>query len=416
MSGAVGILTGVVSTSTRLDSNRGGELSSTGHLYTDTSASNQSTPSRSALSPSTESSEETKPQSTPPDLLPPETQAIVNSVPGGAFNPPRGDVRVAIISDLNSAYGSTDYDPEVDKAIALMPFWKPDLVLSSGDMVAGQSPSLTRDRIQAMWAAFDSHIAAPLRTLNIPLGFSLGNHDASSTRRTNGSFVFQTERDLAAEYWRDPQHNPNLNFVDREDFPFYYSFLQQGVFFLVWDGSSSYIPPDKLAWVEEVLASPEAQAAQLRILISHLPLFAVAVGRNSPGEVMSNASELQNMLERYRVHTYISGHQHAYYPGHRGKLQLLHAGILGSGPRSLLDSNLPPGKTITVMDINFDDPDVTTYTTYDMRTLHPIEEESLPRLLLGHNGEVLRRDVNWEDLSTAEQTLCRQRLGGNCGG
>lgn len=31
--------------------------------------------------------------------------------------PARGDVRIAVISDLNSQYGSTSYEPEVTKAI-----------------------------------------------------------------------------------------------------------------------------------------------------------------------------------------------------------------------------------------------------------------------------------------------------------
>jgi len=48
------------------------------------------------------------------------------------------------------------------------------------------------------------------------------------------------------------------------------------------------------------------------------------------------------LLERYHVH--ISGHHHAYFPGHRGQLELLHTGALGSGPRPLLNSNLAPQK------------------------------------------------------------------------
>ena len=346
--------------------------------------------------------------------LPPETAAIVDGLPEGLYDPPRGDVRIAIISDLNSAYGSTDYDPEVDKGIALLPFWNPDFVLSSGDMVAGQDPRLTPDRIRAMWDAFELHIASPLRDWQIPFGFSLGNHDASSARNRDGSFIYQTERNLAADYWRDPNHPTGLTFVDRDDFPFFYTFEHQGVFVLVWDGSSSTIPPEKLAWVEESLSSPAARNAKLRIVVSHLPLYAVATGRNAPGEVMNNAAQLQTMLEQLEVHTVVSGHQHAYYPGHRGDLQLLHAGILGSGPRPLLDSSLAPSKTLTVVDIAFDDPELTTYTTYEMRTLNIVQTDALPRLLMGHNGEVLRRDVDWGDLTAAEQSSCKQRLGDRC--
>lgn len=344
--------------------------------------------------------------------LPPKTTAITASAAArNLTNPPRGDVRLVVISDLNSAYGSTDYDPEVDRGIQLLPFWQPDLVLCGGDMVAGQDPRLSSAEIQAMWAAFDQHVAAPLRQAGVPFGFTIGNHDASSALNLNGEWLFSQERTLASDYWNAADHDPGVQFVDRTDFPFYYTFEQQDIFFLVWDGSSSRIPSDKLTWVEQALASDRAQQAKLRVAIGHLPLYGVAVGRDEPYEVMDNADQLRQILERYNVHTYISGHHHAYYPGHRGKLQLLHSGILGSGPRPLIDSDLPPRKTITVVDVRFDDPALTTYTTYDMRSLEVIDPQTLPRVLVAHNGVVLRRDVAWTALQPSEKALCEQRLG-----
>jgi hypothetical protein len=191
---------------------------------------------------------------------------------------------------LNSAYGSTDYEPEVDKAIALLPFWQPDMVACSGDMVAGQYPSLTEEQMKAMWAAFDDHVAAPLRRAKLPYGFTMGNHDASSARSVAGKFLFSRERDVASKYWNDPAHDSGVEFVDRFEFPFYYTFKYKDVFFLSWDGSSDLIPKDKLAWVEKALQSPAAKAAKIKILLGHLPLYAVTVGRDSAGEVMSNTT------------------------------------------------------------------------------------------------------------------------------
>ena len=344
--------------------------------------------------------------------LPPETATIVNSLDSqDLYNPDRGDVRIVVISDLNSAYGSIDYEPEVDKAIKLLPFWQPDLVLCSGDMIAGQKLSLTPEQIRAMWTAFDEHIAAPLRQAKLPYGFAMGNHDGSGAVGVDGKYRFQQERDLATEYWHNSQHNPGLQFIDREEFPFYYTFIYQDIFFMAWDGSTSSLPPEKLAWIQKTLASPQAQQAKMRILLGHLPLYGVAVGRNKPGEVMDNSEELRAMLEQYNVHTYISGHHHAYYPGYRGNLQLLHTGALGSGPRTLIDSQLPPRKTITVVDINFDAAELSTYTTYDMETLELINFDRLPRFLAGHNGMVLRRDIQKQDLKPSEKALCQERLG-----
>lgn len=350
--------------------------------------------------------------------LPPETALVENVDTDKIYNPSRGDVRLVVISDLNGAYGATDYDPEVDKAITLLPFWQPDLVLCSGDMVAGQKPTLTKEQLNAMWLAFDEHIGNPLRQSDIPYGFTMGNHDASAAKNSSGGFLFERERNVASDYWNDPKRDPGLEFVNRYEFPFYYTFKFDDIFFLVWDGSSAKIPQDKLNWVEQALESPEAQSAKLKIVLGHLPLYGIAEGRDLPGEVMDNAEQLREMLQRHQVHTYISGHQHAYYPGYKGELQLLHAGILGSGPRQFIDSQLPPRKTLTVIDINYGDRaalanpdrDLTTYTTYDMETLELIEYEELPRFLTGHNGMVLRRDLAPEDLTSSERATCESRL------
>jgi len=349
----------------------------------------------------------------PEATMPPATQELLASLGQEPVNPPRGDLRMVVISDLNGAYGSTDYDPEIDQTIALMPFWNPDLVLCSGDMVAGQDRSLAPDQIQAMWAAFDEHVAAPLREAGLPYGFTMGNHDASGALGMNDQPLFQQERDLASAYWQEPQHDPGVEFIDRSEYPFYYTFRQNDVFFLSWDGSTSRMPADKLAWVEQALASEAAQSARMRVLLGHLPLYAMAVGRDQPGEVMDNADQLRAMLEKYNVHTYISGHQHAYYPGHRGDLQLLHMGIIGSGPRPLIDSDRPSWKAVTVLDVDFDAPDgeLTRYTTYDIQTMDLIEYGELPRFLTGHNGIVLRRDVEMADLSADKKAFCEGKLG-----
>lgn len=306
--------------------------------------------------------------------------------------PVRKNVRIVVISDLNSQYGSTSYEPEVSKAISLICQWKPDLVLCGGDMIAGQKRSLSPAQIQAMWSAFDVHIAAPLRNQGIPFGFTIGNHDGSAAI-AQGKMIFETDRRLASAYWRDPKHNPGLQFVDVAAFPFYYTFAQNEIFYLVWDASAATIPPEQLAWVEQSLSHSQAKQAKMRIVIGHLPLYPVAVGREKPGEYLTNAEQLRSLLLRYQVHTYISGHQHAYYPGKKGQLELLHAGALGGGPRKLLNSSLPPQKTLTVVDIDLNS-QATIYTTYEMKTLRVIDIQTLPRMIVAPNGKIVRRDVH----------------------
>jgi len=327
--------------------------------------------------------------------------------PKGLFAPVRGDVRLAVISDLNSAYGSTDYEPQVDRAISLIPDWQPDIVLGGGDMVAGQSPSLSPEQIKAMWEGFDQHIGAPLRKSKLPFGFTIGNHDASSALAVSGKFLFQKDRSEADAYWNDPKHDPGLQFVDRAGFPFYYTFQHKDIFYLVWDASSSTISPEQIAWAEKSLASDVAQSAKMRIAIGHLPLYAVAVGRDELGEILADADKLRELLERYHVHTYISGHHHAYYPAHKGNLELLHTSALGAGPRPLLNSNLPPFNTLTIVDVDLGS-ESTVYTTYNMQTLQVVDHNTLPRLIVGPNGRVLRRDVQENELTAAEKALTWQ--------
>jgi len=48
-------------------------------------------------------------------------------------------LRVAVISDMNGSYGSTEYESTVDGAVRRIVALKPNLVISTGDMVAGNA-------------------------------------------------------------------------------------------------------------------------------------------------------------------------------------------------------------------------------------------------------------------------------------
>jgi hypothetical protein len=318
-------------------------------------------------------------------------------------------ITVAVISDLNSQYGSTEYEPEIDRAISLITTqWKPDLVLGGGDAIAGQKQSLTKTQIEAMWQAFDNHIAKPLRDSQIPYAFTIGNHDGSGAIK-NQQFVFTKERDLASTYWQNPLHNSGINFVDKANFPFYYTFQQNKIFYLVWDASTNIIDEQQLAWITKSLSSTVAQQAQMRIVIGHLPLYAVTEAKNKPGEYLTEAEKLRSLLAKYHVHTYISGHHHAYYPGKKDILQLLHAGALGQGARQLIGSNLPPRNTVTLMSIDTVS-QTTAYLTYDLKTLKTIQNYELPRLIVSENGLILRNDLTYTNLTTKEKQSCLEKL------
>ncbi len=351
-----------------------------------------------ALSPSSPSAE---PSQTPPISAAPSAERSQTPAPPGLFAPQRGDVRIAVISDLNSEYGSTDYRPEVIKGLSLLPQWQPDIVLCGGDMVAGQSLDLSASEIETMWTAFDEKILAPVRNAGIPFALTLGNHDASSVQR-NGEFVYVLDRQETEKYWNGHKSDTDLTFVEAGGFPFYYSFKQNDIFYLTWDASSADVPPEQVVWADRALASPEAQSAKLRIVMGHLPLYAVSQRRDRPGEFLNQADALRQLLERHNVHTYITGHHHAYFPGKAGNLNLLNTGAMGAGPRSLLTTTTAPFQTFTILDI-FLETASTVYTTYNASTLAVVDPASLPRLIVGPNGRELRQDVAIADLTAAEQ-------------
>jgi hypothetical protein len=243
-----------------------------------------------------------------------------------------------VISDLNASFGSTTYEWQVDSVMQRIPrLWKPDLVICGGDMVAGQSAALTVPQLDAMWAGFDRTVAAPLRAANIPFAFTIGNHD--------GAPGFNTERERTATYWKTEGKFPGWHPWTLPYYPFYQSFTEKengDIFMVSWDASSANISDAQLNWMREQFSSPQAQRARYRFVIGHLPLYGVAQERDSPGNVLSNPEKMRALLEEFKVHTYISGHHHAYYPGKRGEVELLNAGAIGSGPRRWLSLEKSP--------------------------------------------------------------------------
>ncbi|MCP9942505.1 metallophosphoesterase [Cyanobium sp. ATX 6E8] len=331
--------------------------------------------------------------------LPSRPAAASSNRVGASALPPRGDLRLVAISDLNSSYGSTSYLPEVLRAVELIPSWKPDLVLCGGDMVAGQKQGLSRVHLSAMWASFHRQLLAPLRRAGLPVAITMGNHDASSAR-SGGRYAFGLDRQEAERYWRGQEDGLGLSFVDASRFPFAYSVSQHDLFLLVWDASSATVPAEQVAWAERQLSSPAAQSARLRLVLGHLPLYAVGQGRDTPGNVLQQSDALRQLLERTGAHAYISGHHHAYFPGRVGQLDLLNLGALGSGPRRRLEDPSPPVQTLTLIDAFWPRGDGagegsttgrTVYTTYNMRTLQPIASQQLPAQIRPSQRPVLRR-------------------------
>ncbi len=234
-----------------------------------------------------------------------------------------GTIRIAVVSDLNASYGSLSYGEDVHRAVDRLIELDPDLVLSTGDMVAGQAPGLD---YHGMWRAFHHSVTDRLASAGIPLAVSPGNHDASAFPH------YANERQHYQSAWRD--RRPDLHIIG-DAYPFQYAFLFRGILFVSLDLTLPWhLPVEQLTWLDQTL---QAHAeVPVKIVFGHLPLYPVA--RYKEAEVVGDP-RLEDLLQRHRVTLYLSGHHHAYYPARRGELRLVAVGCLGNGVRPLISGH-----------------------------------------------------------------------------
>ncbi|MCA0873701.1 metallophosphoesterase [Seohaeicola saemankumensis] len=251
-------------------------------------------------------------------------------------------LRIAVISDLNGSYGTTKYGQTVHAAIERVIDLRPDLVISTGDMVAGQqvNPHLSDKQVKAMWSAFDAAVTTPLAQAGIPFVVTPGNHDASAYGG------FEREREIYARVWGD--RTPDLPFVDRSEFPFRYALSAKGVLLVSLDVTTvGALSGAQFAWLDDLLTR-EAPGHRAIVLFSHLPLWPFAEKRRN--DVIGD-QKLHDLLVRHGVDLYLTGHHHAYYPGVADGILMISQSCLGSGPRVLLGATHRSPKAFTLIEI-----------------------------------------------------------------
>lgn len=291
-------------------------------------------------------------------------------------------LKIMVISDLNDSYGSVTYSAEVASTIERIKHIQPDIILCGGDMVAGQKASLTEEQLKAMWAGFNKTVLQPIDEMGIPFGFTMGNHDASPG--------FLKDRAAAKEFWDENLKSTRLTFVDSTHYPFYFSYIKNNVFFLSWDASSAKVTREVMHWMKEQLHSEIAKSSRLRILLGHLPLYAIVEAKNKPGEVIADADNTFDFLKENGVDVYISGHQHAYFPAQKEGVQLFHTACLGGGPRSLLGHDEDPKKAYAIIEVPVSSPEKFSFNSFMPKTNEIISLTSLPDSIQGFNGTMKR--------------------------
>ncbi|WP_199120111.1 metallophosphoesterase [Pedobacter sp. ASV28] len=301
-----------------------------------------------------------------------------------SFKPSKNTFTIAVISDLNSSYGSTVYHPDVYATLKELDSLKPDLILCGGDMVAGQKATLTTKNIQEMWSSFGKHILQPIQQMKIPFGFTVGNHDASPS--------YQQDRALAKTFWQTQQHNLGLNFIDQSNFPFYFSYKQNDIFFISWDAAGANVDDKVWEWMKKQLQSKMAKKAKLRVLLGHLPLYAIVASKNKPGEVLAEPQRTMDFFKEHHIDLYISGHQHAYYPAQKEGIRLLNTACIGEGPRALIGDTRPATRAYTLIEVPLKTAKNFTYKTFVPNQKQTIELSNLPDSIIGFNG-VSKKDL-----------------------
>jgi hypothetical protein len=288
-------------------------------------------------------------------------------------------LRIAVISDLNGSYGSTDYAPRVSAAIDAIIALKPDLVLSTGDMVAGQRrPHLSDRELRAMWRAFHAAVSDPLQRAGIPLAVTPGNHDGSAYAG------FAHERRIYAEEWR--ARRPAVAFVGGT-YPFSYAFDLGDTRFVSLDATTvGPLPRDEMDGLRAMLTG----GPDTRIVFSHLPIWPFAEGRRT--EVIGDRA-VAGLMTELGVDLHLSGHHHAFYPGAVGALAVVSQACLGSGSRALLGSREKSPHAITILDIDARGK-IAVHALLGPTFKRAIAIDTLPRAINGPEQRIRRLDLS----------------------
>ena len=264
--------------------------------------------------------------------------ADAGSPPTDAGTPDAGaSLRIAVLSDLNGSYGATTYETSVHNAVAaLTQTVKPDLVLISGDMVAGQQAGLN---YAAMWQGFHAAVTTPLTQAGIPVAPAPGNHDASAYAG------YEAERDEYRAQW-EPARRPAVTMVDASNFPFRYSFTFKGAFFVALDATTvGTLGAAQKTWVQQQLDG--AAGYGVKIVYGHVPIRPTTVGRET--QVMGDAA-FESMLKA-RGALFVGGHHHGYYPGVSNGLRHVVTPCIGAGPRTLIGTSSTSARGFVVIDV-----------------------------------------------------------------
>lgn len=289
---------------------------------------------------------------------------------------------IVLTSDLNGRYGSAEYSTQVEKAINRITEIRPDLLIITGDMVAGQrTPALTPDQVRNMWTEFNQVLTRPMESNGIPVAITPGNHDAS------GYPGFEQERALFESQWHD--RRPALDFVADEAWPWHYAAWLDDILLISFDGTMpGRLSRESLDFIERMLRENRPNASHV-IVVSHLPMWPLASGRER--ETIDD-QDLLTLLHEYNVDVYASGHHHLFYSG-LDDHGLLHVsvGALGGGARAFSgESNRQP-RSFAVLEFKEGEIAINAFPAPGFT--QALDFGSLPERVIGSPGALVRTNI-----------------------
>jgi len=292
-------------------------------------------------------------------------------------------IKIAVISDLNGSYGSTKYNKQIPEVISHIIDIKPDVIISTGDMIAGQRlrPLLKRPQLEAMWTAFHLNVSDALNEAKLPFAITAGNHDGSLSKQ------FHLERKIYQEQWL--KRVPDVHFIDRSNYPFYYAFEIKNILFISLDATTvGHLSKKQFTWLETMLKNSKDKYRH-HIAFSHLPVWPFTQSRER--DIIGDPG-LESLLQQYNVNLYLSGHHHAFYPGYKDGITHVSQACLGSGLRQYIGTSQRSRRGFTMIEIDKNNNVVINgYDSSDLNTA--IDIKRLPEKITSQYATLIRIDL-----------------------
>lgn len=292
-----------------------------------------------------------------------------------------GAQSIVLISDLNGRYGNTSYDSRVADAVESIIQLHPELVISTGDMVAGQQqPRLDTDWLDRMWRSFDLTVSDPLNRNSIPLLVTPGNHDGSAFPE------YTLEQERFAAQWK--LRTPELEILPGGDWPRRYAARMGTILFLAFDGTRpGALSQSELLFVTRMLEH-YGQTASATLVFSHLPMWPLAQRREH--EIIDDPALLA-LLHQHGVDVYASGHHHAFFAGidDAGMVHLGN-GALGGNARAFSGEKRRQPYSFTLLTLTGDAVVISSRAAPGFQEGVPLEK--LPATVKGPLGTLRRVD------------------------